>query len=91
MRSRTGTKCDSCDGKGWLKNEPEPGSVNDIEVQLVFSAIREHGGLNIDDMVRLTGLDIPQVYRALMSLRDKGSVELRGTSPIQYFLRKPKD
>ena len=77
--------------KAGLKNDPEPGSVNDTEVRLVFAAIHEHGGLKIGDMVRLMRLDIPQVYRALMSLRDKGSVELWGTSPIQYFLRKPKD
>jgi hypothetical protein len=90
IRSGTAAKCNRCDGKGWLDNEPEPDSINDVEVQLVLAALQEHGELNIDDMVRLTGLDIPQAYRALQSLRDKGSVELRGTSPIQYFISKPK-
>jgi hypothetical protein len=87
MSNRTGysVKCGRCDGKGWLSDKTEPTST-EVELQIVQEIlVKNSAGLNIDDVTRFSGLDIPTVYRALHSLRDKGMVGVKSGSPIVYY------
>jgi hypothetical protein len=82
-------KCGKCYGKGWLSDKREHTSSKELESQNVLEIIKEYSaGLNIDDISRLSGFDIPTVYRALESLRSKGSVGVKGNSPVVYYITK---
>ncbi|HJS83277.1 MAG TPA: helix-turn-helix domain-containing protein [Nitrososphaera sp.] len=84
-RSGYSVKCGKCDGKGWLPDRADAMTSMELESQIVLEILKEHSaGLNIDDIARLSKLDIPSVYRVLQSLKDKGIVGVKGTSPIIY-------
>ena len=85
-RSGYSVKCSKCDGKGWLPDRAESLGSTELESQIVEEILKEHSnGINIDDITRLSKLDIPTIYRVLQSLRDKGIVGVKGTSPIIYY------
>ena len=87
IRSGYSVKCGRCDGKGWLADRNMPTSSDELEVQIVHEILKEHSiGLNIDDIARLSKLDVPTVYRALQSLRDKGVISVKTGSPIIYHI-----
>ena len=83
-------KCGHCEGKGWLSERVEPPAL-ELEPQAVHKILAQNsGGLNIDDIARLAGLDIPNLYRTLQILRDKGTIAATKGSPIVYYLLKPE-
>lgn len=70
---------------GFLMSEHT--SSTELESQYVLEIIKEHStGPNIDDVLQLSGFDIRTVYRALESLRSKGSVGVKGDSPVVYYI-----
>ncbi len=88
-RFRSGAlKCAKCDGKGWFSDEQEPNSPAEAGLQVVYKILKMHPALNIDDITRFTGIDIPSVYHILLSLKDKGLVGVKGDSPKLYFVVK---
>jgi hypothetical protein len=86
--SGSATRCGRCDGKGWLEDSVAVDSLNPVEHELVLDMLKHYSPANIDDIARLTGLDIPAVHRALVSLRDKGLVGVEDGSPVLYYLVK---
>lgn len=87
--SGSAAKCAECKGKGWFSDEPEPTSTTPVESEVIYEALKEYpAGLNIDDVTRITKLDIPTVYRVLMSLRNDGLVGVKDMSPILYYVIK---
>jgi IclR-like helix-turn-helix domain-containing protein len=89
MSTGYSVKCGKCDGKGWLSERSERTSSTELELQNVLEIIKEHSaGLNIDDISRLSGFDIPTVHRALESLRSKGLVGVKGVSPVVFYITK---
>jgi hypothetical protein len=88
-RSGYSAKCGRCDGKGWLPDRTEATLSTDLESQTVLEALKEHtAGLNIDDISRISRLDIPAVYRALQKLRESGAVGVKSGSPVVYYAIK---
>jgi hypothetical protein len=88
--SGTATKCSKCDGKGWLDEAIKGNSLNPVEHDLVLGVLGQNSPANIDDIARLTGLDLPSVHRALVSLKERGLVGVRDGSPVLYY-RKDQD
>lgn len=88
-RSGYSAQCSRCDGKGWLPDRTEAAQATDLESQTVLEALEEHSkGINIDDIVRITRLDIPTVYRVLQKLRERGEIGVKSGSPVMYYLEK---
>lgn len=89
LSSGSAATCAECKGKGWFSDEPEPTSTTQIESEVIYETLKDNSaGLNIDDITRITKLDIPTVYRILMSLRNNGLVGVKDTSPILYYVIK---
>jgi hypothetical protein len=87
--SGSASKCAGCGGKGWLDDSPAAQSATNIESELVLEVLKAHSALNIDDIVRLSGLSLPIVYQVLMLLKDRGLVGTRNASPVLYHAIKP--
>jgi transcriptional regulator TrmB len=80
-------KCAACKGKGWHDDHPEPVSATGAEEQIVIDVLKQNkNGLNIDDIARFTGMDVPKAYRILLSLKDNGDVRIESGSPVIYYL-----
>lgn len=85
FNSGNASKCAGCGGKGWLEDAPAAQSATNLESNAVLEILKAHSTLNIDDIVRLSGLDIPMAYQALMLLKDRGLVGTRSVSPVLYY------
>ncbi len=87
LRLGSAIKSAACKGRGWLDDQPEPVSATDAEEQIVIDVLKQNtNGLNIDDIARFTGIDIPIAYRILLSLKDNGNVRIESGSPVIYYL-----
>jgi predicted Rossmann fold nucleotide-binding protein DprA/Smf involved in DNA uptake len=83
--SGASSRCSNCGGKGWLEDPIRVDSRNPVEQDLILDLLKQNSPANIDDIVRISGLDIPTVHRALVSLKDKGLVGVKDGSPVLYY------